>query len=366
MSCDLLSLATPGVAKLQPYHPGKPTEELERELGIKNIVKLASNENPVGASPKVIQKLASFNDYARYPDGNGFRLKQVLREFYSVQENQITLGNGSNDILELVARAFANPGDEIVFSEHAFAVYPLATLAVGATPVIVKAKDWGHDLDAMLAAITEKTSVIFIANPNNPTGTWLDNEALKNFIAAVPEHVIVVLDEAYYEYRAMAEDTVDALQWLEDSPNLLISRTFSKAYGLAALRVGYSFSHPDVANILNRVRQPFNVNTPALLAAEVAIQDQEHIKASVIVNQSGMDYFTKVFDSMGLHYIPSRGNFISVDLQQDGLALYDALLQEGVIVRPVANYGMPEHLRISIGTEEENHRFVKALTKVLA
>lgn len=366
MSCDLLGLATPGVAKLQPYHPGKPTEELERELGIKNIIKLASNENPVGASPKVIQKLAGFNDYARYPDGNGFRLKQALCEFYSVQEDQITLGNGSNDILELVARAFANPDDEIVFSEHAFAVYPLATLAVGATPVIVKAKDWGHDLDAMLAAITEKTSVVFIANPNNPTGTWLDNDALHSFIKAVPEHVIVVLDEAYYEYRKAEEDAVDALQWLTDNPNLLISRTFSKAYGLAALRVGYSFSHPDVANILNRVRQPFNVNTPALLAAEVALHDQEHIKTSVVLNQVGMDYFTQSFDSMGLHYIPSRGNFISVDLQQDGLKLYDALLHEGVIVRPVANYGMPEHLRISIGTEEENHRFIQALTKVLS
>jgi len=365
MSVDLLQLANPGVQKLHPYQAGKPADELERELGISDIVKLASNENPLGLSPKVKQALqASLEALTLYPDANGYYLKKALADKYSVDLNQITLGNGSNDLLELIARAFVSGEHEVMFAEHAFVVYPLVTQAIGAQAVVVPAKDYGHDLDAMAAAITERTKLIFIANPNNPTGTFLEQEALQAFLAKVPSNVLVVLDEAYFEYASESRRG-NAIAWIATFSNLIVSRTFSKAYGLAGLRVGYAISHPDIADILNRVRPPFNCNALALKAAEVVLGDHEYIAKSVQVNNDGMADLTAFFEQHKLDFIPSMGNFITLDVGKSGDDVFQALLQQGVIVRPITGYGLPHHLRVSIGTHSENQRFKAALSNVL-
>ncbi|MFT6466762.1 histidinol-phosphate transaminase [Halopseudomonas sp.] len=368
MTCDFLSLALPGVQKLSPYVPGKPVEELAREFGLRaeDIVKLASNENPLGPSPLALEALKSaFAELTRYPDGNGFLLKQALAERLGVSTSMITLGNGSNDILELITRAFVSPQHEVVFSEHAFAVYPIVTQAVGARPVVVPARDWGHDLDAMAAAITPATRLVFIANPNNPTGTWIERPALERFLAKVPENVIVVLDEAYTEYVETG-DVPNGLDYLTQYPNLLVSRTFSKAYGLAALRVGYGICQPAIADAMNRVRQPFNVNSLAQAAALATLEDEAYLAESRRINREGMAQLEAGFTSLGLTWIFSRGNFIAVDLGREAAPVFQGLLRQGVIVRPVANYGMPNHLRVSIGLPEENQRFLEVLGQVLA
>jgi len=366
-----LDIANPGLKGLTPYQPGKPIEELEREYGVTNIIKLASNENPLGPSPKAVEAIKqSLDELARYPDGNGFLLKQKLSAKFNVKPAQVTLGNGSNDILEFLARAFVTEHNEVIFSQHAFAVYPLVTQAINAKAVVTPALNWGHDLGAMLNAVTGNTRLIFIANPNNPTGTWVDADALRSFISRVPSHVIVAVDEAYYEYaddpRINATGYASAADWLDEFPNLVVTRTFSKAYGLAALRAGYSLSHPDVADLLNRVRQPFNVNQLALEAAVAALDDADHLERGIQLNADGMHLLQASFDEMGLTYIPSVGNFICVNVGNNASKVYDALLHEGVIVRPVANYEMPEYLRVTIGLPEENQRFVAALKKVLA
>ncbi|MEC8810618.1 MAG: histidinol-phosphate transaminase [Alcanivorax sp.] len=366
MSCDFVGLATPGVQGLTPYVPGKPIAELERELGIRNIIKLASNENPLGPSAQVLSALDAVKaDLTRYPDGNGFLLKQALSAKLGVGADTITLGNGSNDVLDLIARAFLSPGDEAVFSQYAFAVYPISTQACGATAVVTPARDWGHDLPAMAAAITAKTKVVFIANPNNPTGTSFGRSEWEAFISAVPESVLVVLDEAYIEYVDTATDALDGLDYLPQYPNLIVTRTFSKAYGLAALRVGYSVSHPQIANLLNRVRQPFNVDSFALAGACAALNDAEYLQRSRLVNRQGMAQFVEAFERLGLDFIPSAGNFITVHFAVDGAEIYQKLLREGVIVRPLVNYGMPHSLRISIGLPQENQRCIEALQRVL-
>jgi histidinol-phosphate aminotransferase len=365
--CDFLSLATVGVQQLQPYQAGKPIEELERELGISNIIKLASNENPLGPSPKVLQALKELctpQNVALYPDGSGFGLKKALANHYNIPQEMITLGNGSNDVLEFIARAFVTSDLAVMFSQYAFAVYPIVTQAIGAEMQIVPAKNWGHDLEEMLKRITEKTRVIFIANPNNPTGTWLNKNDLESFLNQVSKKIIVVLDEAYIEYIENS-DFPNSLEWLETHPNIIITRTFSKAYGLASLRVGYSISNPQIADLLNRVRQPFNVNSFALKAAEVALNDKDHLKQAVALNKQGIQQFENAFKNMNLDYISSAGNFISVDVKRNGGEIYQLLLKEGVIVRPVGNYGMPTFLRISIGLFEENSRCIQALQKVL-
>lgn len=368
MSGDFLALAQPGVQKLSPYVPGKPVDELARELDIDpaRIIKLASNENPMGASPKALQAIKdALAELTRYPDGNGFELKQRLSQACGVQPEQVTLGNGSNDILEIVARAYLAPGLNAVFSEHAFAIYPIVTQAVGATARVARAKEWGHDLPAMLAAIDSNTRVVFIANPNNPTGTWFGPSALADFLAQVPDNVLVVLDEAYIEY-AEGADLPDGLDFLSDYPNLLVSRTFSKAYGLASLRVGYALSSPVVADVLNRVRQPFNVNRLALAAACAALDDVDYVAQSRQLNEAGMQQLEAGLGQMGLSWIPSKANFIAVDLGREAASVYQGLLREGVIVRPIGGYGMPDHLRVSIGLPAENSRFLEALSKVLA
>ncbi len=368
MTCDFLSLALPGVQKLSPYVPGKPVEELAREFGLRaeDIVKLASNENPLGPSPQALEAIrGAFDELTRYPDGNGFLLKQALADRLGVSTSMITLGNGSNDILELITRAFVSPQHEVVFSEHAFAVYPIVTQAVGARPVVVPARDWGHDLDAMAAAITPATRLVFIANPNNPTGTWIERPALERFLAKVPEDVIVVLDEAYTEYVETG-DVPNGLDYLTQYPNLLVSRTFSKAYGLAALRVGYGICQPAIADAMNRVRQPFNVNSLAQAAALATLEDEAYLAESRRINREGMAQLEAGFTSLGLSWIFSRGNFIAVDLGREAAPVFQGLLRQGVIVRPVANYGMPHHLRVSIGLPEENQRFLEVLGQVMA
>lgn len=364
-SSVIYDLAVEGVRQLVPYVPGKPVEELERELGLSKIVKLASNENPLGISPKAKAAIEhSIADLALYPDGSGFKLKHALADKYSVAPEQITLGNGSNELLELVARTFLTPELDVVFSQHAFAVYPIVTQAVGAKAIVVPAVDYGHNLEAMLSRVTSKTRLVFIANPNNPTGTLLAQDKLERFIKALPATVICVLDEAYFEFVS-AEGQCDSLSWLAECPNLLITRTFSKAYGLAGLRVGYGISSPAMADLLNRVRQPFNNNSLALAAAEAALSDADFLQRTISTNQQGMRYLTAAFKAMGLSWIPSAGNFIAVDLKQPALPIYQALLAQGVIVRPVANYEMPTFLRISIGTAEENLIFINALKAVL-
>ncbi len=364
------TIAVPGVQALKPYQPGKPESELKREYGVDHIVKLASNENPLGSSASVIEAVgAELAGLTRYPDGAGFALKTALASRHNVAANTITLGSGSSEVIELVARVFVSPGDEVVFSEHAFAMYPLITQAVGGLAVEVPAKNWGHDLSAMLAAINDKTRVVFVANPNNPTGTWLKRDDLYQFLLQVPERVVVVLDEAYFEFASDPNagnlDYPDGMQWLEEFPNLVVTRTFSKAYGLAGLRVGYSVSSPVIADLMNRIRPPFNVNTPAQVAALTVLDDAQYLAASLAVNVSGMAQLCQGVEEMGLSYIPSIGNFVCVEVGDEAGVVYDALLRKGVIVRPVANYGMPHHLRVSIGTEPENARFLEALGEVL-
>ena len=365
MTCDFFALATQGVQGLRPYQPGKPIEELERELGIAGITKLASNENPLGPSDASLKAVsACISELSRYPDGNGFVLKQALVNNLSVDLNQITLGNGSNDVLDLIARAFLSPGDEAIFSEFAFAVYPIATQSVGAVAVEVPAMNWGHDLSAMLDAVTSKTRVVFLANPNNPTGTWFSEQTLVRFMDQVSESVIVVLDEAYFEYVEEGAYT-NGVALVTKYPNLIVTRTFSKAYGLAGLRVGYGISHQDIANLLNRVRQPFNVDLPALVAATAALSDTDYLKKGCKVNSDGIAQLYQGFESLQLEYIPSVGNFVCVDFKENAQPIYDELLRKGVIVRPVANYKMPTFLRVSVGLHRENEKFLIALRKVL-
>jgi len=362
--CDRwLPLARPGVRTLSPYVPGKPIEELQRQYGVSHIIKLASNENPLGPGKRALKAArAALEDIARYPDGNGFVLKSRLAGRHRLTPAQVTLGNGSNDILELVTRAFVGPEHEVIFSEHAFAVYPIVTQAVGATPVVTPARDWGHDLEAMRAAVTPRTRMIFIANPNNPTGTWLRRQALEAFLEALSPDILVVLDEAYFEY-VREPDYPDGAQWLGRYSNLVVTRTFSKVHGLAGLRVGYGLSNPTVADLMNRVRQPFNVNSVALAAATASLDDEEHLSRSIRLNQEGMQQLVNGFAELNLMHIPSVGNFVCVDLGRPALPVYEALLQEGIIVRPVANYGMPNHLRVTVGLPAENDRFLKALGK---
>ena len=358
-------LAPKYIRAIAPYQPGKPISELERELGITGIVKLASNENPLGASPKAVAAAReALNEISLYPDGNGFALKDALVKRYGVAPNQVFLGNGSNDLLELAARAFLTVGDKAVYSDHAFAVYPLATQAVGAIGISVAAKNFGHDLETMRnAAVTQGAKLIFIANPNNPTGTFLSGDVLLSFLRALPQNILVVLDEAYNEYLPV-EKRYDSVTWPKEFPNLIISRTFSKAYGLASLRVGYALGNAQVMDMLNRVRQPFNVNSVAQAAAVAALQDVDFVQQTFELNLRGMQQITDGLRELKLDYIPSCGNFVSFKII-NAMHVYRRLLELGVIVRPIANYAMPDYLRVSIGLEVENEKFLFALKKII-
>ncbi|HZN26447.1 MAG TPA: histidinol-phosphate transaminase [Burkholderiales bacterium] len=360
-------LAPKYIRAIAPYQPGKPISELARELKLDeaSIVKLASNENPLGVSPRAQAAIrAALHDLSRYPDGNGFELKQALNRRYGIAMENIVLGNGSNDVLDLAARAFLSPESDAVYSQHAFAVYPLAVQAMGARGIEVPARNFGHDLDAMASAVTNRTRLVFIANPNNPTGTMVGADALQRFITALPSHVIIVLDEAYNEYLP-AEVRFDTLSWLAGYENLVITRTFSKVYGLAGLRVGCAFSSREVADLMNRVREPFNVNSLALVAAAAALEDHEFIKKTYELNRAGMKQITGGLTALGLEYIPSYGNFVSFRVPR-AAQVFQRLLEAGVIVRPITSYGMPDHLRVSIGLESENARFLDSLRRAIA
>ena len=374
MTQDLFKNALPGILSLEAYTPGMPIDELQRRLGIADVVKLASNENPLGPSPKVKVALAaavSGENLALYPDGSGFRLKQKIAQYHGIKANRITLGNGSNDILEFLARIYAGPGRAVMYSAHAFAVYALAAQAQNAESVVVPARPandaqpYGHDMQAFARTLRKDVSLIFIAQPNNPTGTWLKPDDIEAFIRQVPAETIIALDEAYYDYMdpALRGDTRG---WLDQYPNLIVCRTFSKAYGLAGLRAGYALSSVPVADLLNRVRQPFNNNSLALLAAEVAIEDQEHVRAAVELNTRERARLAKELTALGLKPLPTQANFIAIDFGREAKPIHQGLLEKGVIVRPMASYQMPTFLRVSIGTERENNRFLEALKAVLA
>lgn len=352
------------VRAISPYQPGKPITELAREMGIpvEKIVKLASNENPLGMSPKAKRAVeAAIGGIERYPDQ--FDLIRAVAERTGVAQNQVVLGNGSNDVLDLIARVFLAPGRSAVFAQYAFAVYPLATLSTGAELISTPAKNYGHDLDAMRAAIRPDTRIIWIANPNNPTGTFLPYPELRAFLEAVPPDVVVVLDEAYNEYLPPSE-RVDTAGWIKDFPNLVVLRTFSKIFGLAGLRVGYALASVAVADLMNRIRQPFNVNNLALAAAVAALDDHLFVAESYELNRRGMEQLVAGLKRLGLEHIPSHGNFVTFKVA-DAAAINQKLLKQGVIIRPIGGYGLPDWLRVTIGSEPENARFLEALETAL-
>ncbi len=359
------------VRAIAPYQSGKPIAEVAREFGLDEaaIVKLASNENPFGVPDSARQAmLAAAADLGRYPDANGFELKAALAARYAVPADWITLGNGSNDILEIAAHTFVQLGQAVVYAQYSFAVYALATQGVGARAIVVPARDFGHDLDAMLAAIDDDTRLLFIANPNNPTGTFIPAPEIEAFLRRVPANVVVVLDEAYNEFLAPGQQ-FESAAWVKQFPNLVVSRTFSKAYGLAGLRVGFAIAQPALTDLMNRIRQPFNVNSLAQAAAIAALNDHTFLERGARNNGAGYAQFTEAFDALGLEYVPSHGNFVLVKVGQDdgaGARVNLALLKQGVIVRPVGNYGLPQWLRVSIGLPRENAIFIAALTKALA
>lgn len=366
----LLDRAHPAVGGLSPYQPGKPISELKREYGVEDVIKMASNESPIGPSPRAIEAAGRvLASVAEYPDGNGFELKAALARKHGVMPVQVTLGNGSNELLELIARIFLGPGRNAVISAHAFAIYELVSCVTGAQVKVARAfapahpRAYGHDLEAMAQELDDDTAVVFIANPNNPTGTWNTAAELQWFLGQVPPHVAVVLDEAYFDY-VEAPEYPDGQAYLAHYPNLLVTRTFSKAFGLAGLRVGYGLSHPDLADLLNRIRQPFNVNNVAQAAALAALGDEGHLARAREVNRLGLRRLEQGLAALGLNYLPSVANFLCFQVPEAG-RVFEALLREGVIVRPLHAYGLREFLRVSVGTESQNDRFLNTLQGAL-
>ncbi|HET6655691.1 MAG TPA: histidinol-phosphate transaminase [Gammaproteobacteria bacterium] len=364
-------LAVPGVRELKPYEPGKPIGEVQREYGLTEVVKLASNESPLGPSSKVTAAIqAQLDELAIYPDGNAYDLKQALASHWAVSTDQITLGNGSDELVRILGGVMLDSGRNAVMSRHGFVSYVIATRAAGAELRVADANPadapmpFGHNLDAMLALIDDATRLVFVANPNNPTGTWLSRDEMVRFLDAVPAEVVVVLDEAYFEYVEEA-GYPNGVRLLEHYPNLVVLHTFSKAYGLAGLRVGCAISHPQLADLLNRVRPPFNVNALAQTAARAALADTAHLDKAVQMNRDGRVELERALMEMGLTFLPSAGNFITVDARRDGREIFELLLREGVIVRPIGGYDLPNHLRVTVGLPEENRRFIDALKKVL-
>ena len=360
MTIDYRSLAKHSIKTLTPYQPGKPIEELERELGITNSIKLASNENPLGASPHALNAAREALSHSHiYPDGGGYELKNALSDYLSLEMNQLTLGNGSENILELIIKAYLNETHSAVISQYAFLTIPILIQSYGAKAHVIPAKNWGHDIDGMIQAVDETTKIIFLVNPNNPTGTYTTKSDFEKLMQSVPAHVLVVVDEAYSEYISKP-DYATVADYLKKYPNLIISRTFSKVHGLAALRLGYAMSSPEIADILNRARLPFNVNSIASKAAIAALKDVDHVNRSVELNNRGLQQLANGLTELGFDFIPSIANFITVDVG-DAVAVYQTLLKQGVIVRPLQAYGMPKHIRVSIGTESELNRFLKSI-----
>jgi len=364
MGFNYLDIACEGVKNLRPYEPGKSTEDIERELGLTGVVKLASNESPLGPSPKAADACREMaNGTHLYPDNDSHTLKAELSRKHAIPETSLVIGNGSTQLIELIANVFLDKDSEAIYSEYAFIYYAISVTARGAKGVMTPAKDWGHDLEAMAAAITDKTKVIFLANPNNPTGTWFEQSHLNDFMQKVPEQVLVVLDEAYIDYQA-AENLPDSIVLRNQYENLIITRTFSKAYGLGGLRLGYAIAPEQIANILNRYRAPFSINALAEKAAVASLHDSEHLQTSCQVNQEGMQQITQGLKNLAVDYIPSAGNFVTIRSPMDCQQAYSELLMQGVIVRPLTPYGMSHHLRCTIGTTEQNEKLLHAIKKV--
>lgn len=365
MTKNFIELANPSIRNLIPYQPGKPIEEVERELGLTNVIKLASNENPLGPSPKAM--IAAHDALTKahlYPDGGCFAIKQALAKFLHVEQNQLTLGNGSENVLEIIIKAYLNTHSNAIVSQYAFATIPIQIKAIGAELITIPTQQWRHDIQETINTCNEKTRVIFIVNPNNPTGTYTTRGELNELLNSVSREVLIVLDEAYSEYIAR-DDYPHAEQLLKQHPNLIVSRTFSKIYGLAGLRIGYAISSPEIADILNRTRLPFNLNSIGSAAAIAALSDNEFVEKSIVLNNQGKEQLEIGLKKLNINFIPSLGNFIAIDVARDGNAVYQALLHKGVIVRPLTAYGMPTHLRVTIGTHEQNARFLKSLQEIL-
>lgn len=357
-------LANPNIRNLVPYQPGKPIEEVQRELGLTDIIKLASNENPLGPSPKALKAAQeALLKMQLYPDGGCYELKAALAKFLNVASEQLTIGNGSENIIEVIIKAYLSPQHSAITSQYAFVTIPLLIKASGAKLISVPAVHWGHDIHGMIAAFEPETRIIFVVNPNNPTGTYTNSEDFLRLLNSIPSNVIIVSDEAYLEY-IRANDFPDTLKLLKQYPNLIICRTFSKIFGLAGLRVGYSISSPEIADILNRARLPFNVNSIAQAAACAALLDEDHVKQSILVNQNGMLQLEEGLKKLKISYIPSLGNFITIEVGQESQKIYQRLLEQGIIVRPLVPYGMEHHLRVTVGTAEQNERFLMALEKL--
>jgi histidinol-phosphate aminotransferase len=360
-------LAKESVLSIKPYEPGKPIEEVARELGMPepDIVKMASNENPLGASPLGVQAIKECADRVNlYPDGGCYYLKNDLAEYLNVGTENLIIGNGSNEVLQIIADTFINPDDEVIYARQAFVVYTLATKVAGGTAVIVDLKDYAHDLDAMADRITDKTKVIFIANPNNPTGAMVTADQVDRFMKRVSEDVLVVFDEAYYEY-VERDDFPQTLDYVRDGRTVITLRTFSKIYGLAGLRIGYGVSRPDIIQVMNKVRQPFNASSVAQAAARASLRDKDHVARSIEINRAGKEYLYGELRRIGLDFVPSETNFILVHLDRPGAEVMSQLLEAGVIVRPMAGYEFPDSVRVTIGTMDQNKRLISSLREVL-
>ena len=361
---DYLNYINPGIESINPYEPGKSIEEVMEKYNLKEIIKLASNENSLGPSPKVLKVINNFKDIHLYPDGDGIRLKSKISEIESINSDQIILGNGSNEILEIISQTFLSPNTESIFSKHAFVVYKLASKVRGSKFHEVNAHQWGHDLNGFLEKINDKTRLIFIANPNNPTGTYLSHENTLEFLNKVPKKVLVVIDLAYFEY-VTAADYIKTHEILDKFPNVIFTKSFSKIHGLSALRIGYGFGNETLIEIMNRVRQPFNVNSVAQKAAIESLSDQEYLKESINQNTKERLYLYKSLESMSVDYIPSQGNFICIDTKSSGKEIFESLMKKGVIVRPIDLYEMPTHIRVTIGNRTENNIFLEKFNEVL-
>jgi len=351
----------PDIASLSPYVPGKPIEELQRELGLTRVIKLASNENPLGSSPKALTALREgTSTLHRYPDGGGFRLREALADRWKVTLDQVILGNGSDEILGLLARTFLAPGDEAVMADQTFVIYRMEVTAAHGKPIVVPLKQWKHDLQAMASAITDRTRLLFLCNPNNPTGTMVSADEVELLLSRVPAHVLVVFDEAYFEY-VRSPQFPDSMAYVKQGRNVIVLRTFSKIHGLAGLRIGYGLATTEITNFLNRVRPPFNANSLAQCAALAALGDEEHVARSRAMNEAGMEQMVKGLSSLGFAPVPSEANFVYVDVGREGRTVFEALLREGIIIRHIEG----PMVRVTVGLEEENREFLAALKRVI-
>lgn len=365
MSSFVTERARAEIFAIKPYVPGKPIDEVKREIGLEDIIKMASNENPLGPSPLAVQAIRQMVDQLHlYPDSNCYYLKEKLASINNINSTGVVIGNGSDELFKLISESFLNKDDEIIYGDPSFSEYEFAARIMGATCTGVPLKNFTHDLDAMLAAVNPKTKLIYICNPNNPTGTTVSAAEIDRFMAKVPDHVLVIFDEAYYEYVENREYT-SGLKYVQEGRNAIVFRTFSKIYGLAALRIGYGLTTPDIAGAIERVTEPFNVNSVAQVGALAALEDSPHIKNSQELNAEGKQYLYQQFEEMGLKYVPTEANFIFVNTNKDSQDVFKALLQEGVIIRSGDIFGYPEFIRVTIGTPEQNERFIHSLKKVL-